>query len=316
MYRCEGSVFTNNCLKIDEIILTLIKIKIMDFSKIIVGVMRWGIWGANQSESGVQKLIETSLEEDLYTFDHADIYGGYTTEELFGNAFSEMKINREKIQLITKCGICMPSEKKNFPLKYYNYSKEYILNQVDESLKNLKTDYIDLLLLHRPSPLINPEEIAAAFGILRSSGKVGDFGVSNFTTSQFDLISKYFPQLVTNQVEVSLTETKAFYDGTIDQMMLKKLQPMAWSVMGTYFSEDSERTARIKSVLEVLTKKYNAEEAQLLLAFLLKHPSKIIPIIGTSKVESIKSLKKSLQINLEIEDWFSLLEASLGHDVP
>ena len=316
MYRCEGSVFTNNCLKIDEIILTLIKIKIMDFSKIIVGVMRWGIWGANHSESGVQKLIETSLEEDLYTFDHADIYGGYTTEELFGNAFSEMKINREKIQLITKCGICMPSEKKNFPLKYYNYSKEYILNQVDESLKNLKTDYIDLLLLHRPSPLINPEEIAAAFGVLRSSGKVRDFGVSNFTTSQFDLISKYFPQLVTNQVEVSLTETKAFYDGTIDQMMLKKLQPMAWSVMGTYFSEDSERTARIKSVLEVLTKKYNAEEAQLLLAFLLKHPSKIIPIIGTSKVENIKSLKKSLQINLEIEDWFSLLEASLGHDVP
>ena len=288
----------------------------MDFSKIIVGVMRWGIWGANHSEFGVQKLIETSLEEDLYTFDHADIYGGYTTEELFGNAFSEMKINREKIQLITKCGICMPSEKKNFPLKYYNYSKEYILNQVDESLKNLKTDYIDLLLLHRPSPLINPEEIAAAFGVLRSSGKVRDFGVSNFTTSQFDLISKYFPQLVTNQVEVSLTETKAFYDGTIDQMMLKKLQPMAWSVMGTYFSEDSERTARIKSILEVLTKKYNADEAQLLLAFLLKHPSKIIPIIGTSKVESIKSLKKSLQINLEIEDWFSLLEASLGHDVP
>ena len=122
--------------------------------------------------------------------------------------------------------------------------------------------------------------------------------------------------MVTNQVEVSLTETKAFYDGTIDQMMMKKLQPMAWSVMGTYFSEDSERTARIKSILEVLTKKYNAEEAQLLLAFLLKHPSKIIPIIGTSKVESIKSLKKSLQINLEIEDWFSLLEASLGHDVP
>lgn len=288
----------------------------MDFSKIIIGVMRWGIWGADYSEKGVQKLIETSLEEDLSTFDHADIYGGYTTEELFGNAFSEMKIDREKIQLITKCGICMPSEKKNFPLKYYNYSKEYILNQVDESLKNLKTDYIDLLLLHRPSPLMNPEEIAAAFGVLRSSGKVRDFGVSNFTASQFDLISKYFPQLVTNQVEASLTETKAFYDGTIDQMMQKKLQPMAWSVMGTYFSEDSERTARIKSVFDELTVKHNADEAQLLLAFLLKHPSKILPIIGTSKIESIKSLKKSLQINLEIEDWFSLLEASLGHDVP
>ena len=288
----------------------------MDFSKIIVGVMRWGIWGANHSESGVQNLIETSLEEGLYTFDHADIYGGYTTEELFGNAFSEMKIEREKIQLITKCGICMPSEKKNFPLKYYNYSKEYILNQVDESLKNLRTDYIDLLLLHRPSPLMNPEEIAAAFGILRSSGKVRDFGVSNFSVTQFDLISKYFPQLVTNQVEVSLTETKAFYDGTIDQMMMKKLQPMAWSVMGSYFAEDSERTARIKSVLADLSKKYNADEAQLLVAFILKHPAKILPIIGTSKTESIKSLKKSLDIDLTVEDWFSLLEASLGHKVP
>jgi predicted oxidoreductase len=115
------------------------------------------------------KLIETSLEEGLYTFDHADIYGGYTTEELFGNAFSDEN-EREKIQLITKCGICMPSEKKNFPLKYYNYSKEYILNQVDESLKNLKTDYIDLLLLHRPSPFMNPEEIAI-FGVLRVRGK-------------------------------------------------------------------------------------------------------------------------------------------------
>ena len=287
----------------------------MDFSKMIIGVMRWGIWGANHSESGVQNLIETSLEEGLFTFDHADIYGGYTTEELFGKAFSGMKIEREKIQLITKCGICMPSEKKNFPLKYYNYSKEYIINQVDESLKNLKTDYIDLLLLHRPSPLMNPEEIAAAFGILRSSGKVRNFGVSNFTTSQFELISQYFPQLLTNQIEISLTETKTFYDGTLDQMMLKNLKPMAYSVLGSYFSEDSERTARIKAVFDELTVKYNADEAQLLLAFLLKHPAKILPIIGTSKAENIRSLKNSLSINLEIEDWFKMLEASAGSRV-
>jgi predicted oxidoreductase len=288
----------------------------MDFSKIIIGVMRWGIWGANYSEKEVQKLIETSLEENLYTFDHADIYGGYTTEELFGNAFSEMNIEREQIQLITKCGICYPSEKKNHPLKHYNYSKEYILNQVDESLKNLKTDYIDVLLLHRPSPLMNPEEIAAAFGVLRSSGKVRDFGVSNFTTSQFDLIHQYFPYLVTNQVEISLTETKSFYDGTLDQMMTKNLRPMAWSSMGTYFSEDSERVARIKAVFDELTSKYNATEAQLLLAFLLKHPSNILPVIGTSKAESIKSLKKTLDIEITTEDWFALLEASHGNKVP
>jgi predicted oxidoreductase len=129
-------------------------------------------------------------------------------------------------------------------------------------------------------------------------------------------IKEDFPQLVTNQVEVSLTETKAFYDGTIDQMMMKKLKPMTWSVMGSYFAEDSERTARIKSVLGDLSKKYNADEAQLLVAFILKHPAKILPIIGTSKTESIKSLRKSLDINLTIEDWFTLLEASLGHKVP
>ena len=288
----------------------------MDFSKIIVGVMRWGIWGANHSEKEVQKLIETSLGENLYTFDHADIYGGYTTEELFGNAFSEMNIPREQIQLITKCGICYPCDKKTHPLKHYNYSKEYILNQVDESLKNLKTDYLDVLLLHRPSPLMNPEEIAAAFGILRSNGKVRDFGVSNFTTSQFDLIHQYFPYLVTNQVEIALTETKSFYDGTLDQMMKHQLKPMAWSVLGTYFTEDSERVARIKSVLDELCPQYNATEAQLLLAFLMKYPAGILPVIGTSKTDSIKSLKQSLTIDLTIEDWFVLLEASHGVKVP
>lgn len=289
----------------------------MDFSKIIIGVMRWGVWGANLSEKEVQNLIQTSLEEDLYTFDHADIYGGYTTEELFGNAFSGMNIQRDQIQLISKCGICYPSDKKQFQLKYYNYSKEYILNQVDESLRNLKTDYLDLLLLHRPSPLMNPEEIAAAFGILRSSGKVRDFGVSNFTVSQFELIHQYFPYLVTNQVEISLTETKSFYDGTLDQMMMKSLKPMAYSVMGTYFSQpDSDQNQRIRLVLNELCSKYQAEENQLLLAFLLKHPAKILPIIGTSKVETIGAFKQSLNINLETEDWFKLLEASAGKRVP
>lgn len=288
----------------------------MNFSPIIIGTMRWGIWGADHSEKEVQKLVETSLEEGLYTFDHADIYGGYTTEKLFGDAVSQMNLNRESYQLISKCGIQYPGGTKPFELKSYNYSKEYILNCVDESLQNLKTDYLDVLLLHRPSPLMNPEEIAAAFGILRSNGKVRDFGVSNFTMSQFDLISKYFPFLVTNQVEISVTETKAFYDGTLDQMMMKKLRPMAYSVMGNYFSEpDSEQNLRIKTVLTDLSTKYSAEDNQLLLAFLLKHPSKILPVIGTSKVETIKTLKNSLQIQLEEEDWFRILEASHGKRV-
>ena len=276
--------------------------------------MRWGIWGANHSEKEVQKLIETSLELGLSTFDHADIYGNYTTEKLFGDAFSEMGINREEVQLISKCGIEMPCENRSFEIKSYNYSKEHILSSVDRSLENLKTDYLDLLLLHRPSPLMNPEEIAESFHILREQKKVRHFGVSNFSPSQFDLINDAFP-LITNQIEVSVNHTDSFYDGTLDQMMLKKLQPMAWSVMGNYFSENSEQNSRIKKVLEELCPKYDAEENQILLAFILKHPSKILPVIGTSKAETIKKFKEVLNLSLEREDWFKLLKASQGKEV-
>lgn len=288
----------------------------MNFSPIIIGTMRWGIWGANHSEEEVQQLVETSLEEGFNTFDHADIYGGYTTEKLFGDAISSMNLPRESYQLISKCGIEYPGGVKPYEIKSYNYSKDYILKCVDESLRNLKTDYLDVLLLHRPSPLMNPEEIAAAFGILRSNGKVRDFGVSNFTTSQFDLIHQYFPFLITNQVEISLNETKSFYDGTLDQMMMHRLKPMAYSVLGNYFTTESEQNTRIKEVLNSLCEKYNGEENQILISFLLKHPAGIVPVIGTSKAENIKKFKKSLEIDLEREDWFRLLEASTGKRVP
>lgn len=277
--------------------------------------MRWGIWGANHSKTAVQKLIEKCIDMDLTTFDHADIYGNYTTEKLFGDAWKEMDFDREKIQLISKCGIEMPCENRNFSLKSYNYSKDHIIQSVENSLKNLQTDHLDLLLLHRPSPMMNPEEIGEVFTLLKNSGKVRDFGVSNFSVSQFELISNVFP-IVTNQVEISINHTDAFYDRTLDQLMMKKLPPMAWSVMGNYFSEKSEQNDRIKVVLDKLCKKYNAEENQLLLSFILKHPSKILPVIGTSKAETIKKFKESLKINLEREDWFALLEASAGKEVP
>lgn len=287
----------------------------MDFSEIIIGTMRWGIWGANFSSLQVSELIDFCLSENLRTFDHADIYGGYTTEKLFGEAFKNCKIERDKIQLISKCGIELPGGVKNFETKSYNYSKNYIIQQVDNSLKNLQTDYLDVLLLHRPSPLMDPEEIASAFGMLRSSGKVINFGVSNFTVNQFDLIHKYFPYLITNQLEISVNETKAFYDGTLDQMMVRKLRPMAWSVMGNYFYNNSEQNLRIKNIIKELCTKYDAEENQILLSFILKHPSKIIPIIGTSKTETIKRFKQCLKQPLERADWFKILEASIGRAV-
>lgn len=284
------------------------------FSDLIAGTMRWGIWGANHSVPEVQKLIETCLDEGITTFDHADIYGGHTTETLFGNAWKDLKIARDKVQMISKCGIVMNSAQKPSSIKYYNYDADYIINAVNQSLENLHTDYLDVLLLHRPSPLMNPETAAEAFQKLKSEGKVKAFGVSNFSVSQFELLNQYFP-LITNQIEISINQTDSFYDGTLDQLMLKKLRPMAWSVMGNFFSESTEQNIRIKNVLNDLCIKYNAEENQLLLAFILRHPSKIIPVIGTSKSETIRKLKRSLLIDFEAIDWFRMLEASRGVEV-
>ena len=286
----------------------------MNYSPIVVGTMRWGIWGANHSVKNVQHLIEISLEEDLFTFDHADIYGDYTTEKLFGDALSEMHIKREEIQLISKCGIEMPCKNRNYQIKSYNYSKEHIIKSVEKSLENLQTDYLDILLLHRPSPLMNPGEIAETFDELREQKKVRHFGVSNFSVSQFELINDAFP-LVTNQVEISINHTDAFYNGTLDQMLLKKLRPMAWSVMGNYFTQPCAQNARIKKVLDELCTKYGAEENHILLAFLFLHPAQILPVIGTSKEQTIKDLKKSLDLKLDREDWFRLLEAVEGKEV-
>ena len=284
------------------------------FSELIAGTMRWGIWGANHSVKEIQKLIDVCVEENITTFDHADIYGGHTTEELFGNAWKDMDLKRENLQFISKCGIVMNSDKKPSALKYYNYNKDYILNCVDESLSNLKTDYLDTLLLHRPSPLMNPEVIAEAFTVLKDVGKVREFGVSNFSVSQFELINQYVP-LVTNQIEISVNEISSFEDGILDQLMSKGLRPTAWSVMGSYFSDQSDENIRIKKVIVELCDKYNAEENQILLAFILKHPSKIIPVIGTSKAETIRTLSKTLQIDVDLEDWFRILESIRGKEV-
>ena len=284
------------------------------FSELIAGTMRWGIWGANHSVKEIQKLIDVCVEENITTFDHADIYGGHTTEELFGNAWKDMDLKRENLKFISKCGIVMNSDKKPSALKYYNYNKDYILNCVDESLSNLKTDYLDTLLLHRPSPLMNPEVIAEAFTVLKNAGKVKEFGVSNFSVSQFELINQYVP-LVTNQIEISVNEISSFENGILDQLMSKGLRPTAWSVMGSYFSDQSDENIRIKKVIVELCDKHNAEENQILLAFILKHPSKIIPVIGTSKAETIITLSQTLQIDLDLEDWFRILESIRGKEV-
>ena len=287
----------------------------MNYSKIISGTMSWGNWGKQFNTEEMISLINHCIEYDLTTFDHADIYGDYTTEADFGKALSQCSIKRESIQLISKCGIQYLTESRNNKVKHYNYTKDYIVWSVEESLKHLKTDYLDALLLHRPSPLMEPNEIMEAVAKLAQEGKINDFGVSNFTPSQIDLIASEVPVTI-NQVEFSLTQNQAMFDGTLDQTKIKKITPMAWSPLGIVFKENTEQTRRIHKQLGELMDKYNATEDQLLLAWIMTHPSSIHPVIGTTDKNRITNAIKAIEIELEVEDWFLILVASQGHKVP
>lgn len=287
----------------------------MGYSRIIAGTMTWGEWGKKFSSTEMTALMHHCLENKISTFDHADIYGGYTTESDFGKALSKSGIKREEIQLISKCGIQYMSENRNNKVKHYNYSKDYIIWSAEESLKNLQTEYLDLFLLHRPSPLMAPDEIAEAISILKESGKIKAFGVSNFTPSQVELISSS-TEISVNQIEFSLTQHLAMHDGTLDQMMLKQLTPMAWSPLGSVFKEGTEQSRSIHSQLVELCEKYNATADQLLLVWILKHPSKIHPVVGTTSKQRLSDAAKAVEIDLDLEDWFLMLVASQGHKVP
>lgn len=251
----------------------------------------------------------------ITTFDHADIYGGYTTETEFGKAFSQSGVQRDSIQLISKCGIQYISEARPVRVKHYEYGADYILHSATASLRNLKTDYLDLLLLHRPSPLMDPEEVAAAFAALKDSGKVKSFGVSNFTPSQIRLIESAVP-VEAHQFECSLTADKALWDGTLDDCITSRRLAMSWSPLGAYFRDSDARTERIRECIGPLTEKYGASESQMLLAWLLRHPAGIHPVVGTTLPERLRESCEALSVELELEDWFSMLEASQGHKVP
>ena len=274
--------------------------------------MNWGTWGVNHSKEDMCKLISESFDSGINSFDHADIYGGYTTEESFGDAFTETGIKREDVFFISKCGIMYPSEKLPVKIKHYDYSEDHINKSVDNSLRNLKTDYLDCLLLHRPSPLMDISIIADTVRRLVKSGKIKSFGVSNFTASQMDMF-KGKVEILYNQINLSLTHLDHMLDGTLEYMQANDILPMAYSPLGSYFNEEN---GKIKKVVDKLKNKYSCTDYQILISWLLKHPSRIYPVIGTTKSDRIKSTLESLKIEIDLIDWFEILEASVGKRVP
>ncbi len=287
-------------------------------SPIIVGTMRLGAWGAQFSTADYERFIDACLDLGINDFDHADIYGHYTTESEFGAVLKKRPDLRSKVQLTTKCGIRLVSENRPaHRIKSYDSSKEHIVASVEESLKALSVEQIDIFLLHRPDYLMHPHEIATAFEQLKKAGKVRAFGVSNFTASQFDLLHSFTP-LVTNQVEASILHLDAFGDGTLDQCLKHGVVPTAWSPFGggALFSEEvTPRVERIREVANGLAEKYSASLDQVLLAFLHQHPAGIIPVVGTTKVERVEAALKSLTVKMTREEWYDLWQASTGEEV-
>ncbi|HLF45792.1 MAG TPA: aldo/keto reductase [Chitinophagaceae bacterium] len=291
----------------------------LQLSPVIAGCMKWGLWGAKFSTPQYLQLIEDCLANYIFSFDHADIYGDYTVEVEFGNALKQKPLLRQQLQLITKCGIRRytpnrPAHKINS----YDSSKEHIILSAETSLKNFGTDYLDVLLIHRPDPLMHPQEIAAAFSALKQSGKVLHVGVSNFTPTQMEMMANVFP-VEYNQLEISVLALEPFHNGTLDKCIQLQIKPMAWGPLGSgklFRDPEDERNIRILSVATILAEKYNASTEQILLSFLYKHPSGIIPVMGSTKIERLITARDAAQIKIEREEWFMLWRASKGHEVP
>lgn len=290
----------------------------IQFSSPIAGCMRWGKWGAGFTTTEFVRIIEACLQHGITSFDHADIYGDYTTEADFGAALKEAPGLRYRMQLITKCGIQMPAPNRPaYSVKSYNTSKAHIIASAETSLRHFHTDFIDLLLIHRPDPLMNPAEVAEAVEQLKQQGKILHFGVSNFLPHQVSLLQQYVP-IEYNQLEISILNLQPFINGELDYCLQHNIVPMAWSPLGGGIMNDHThpRYRAIAACASELEAKYYTGINELLIAFLLAHPSGIIPVLGTTKVERLLQAKEARKIELEREDWFKLYTASLGEDVP
>jgi predicted oxidoreductase len=289
----------------------------INFSSPIAGCMRWGKWGAGFTTVEYLTMINECLHNGITSFDHADIYGDYTTEADFGEALKESPSLREQIQLITKCGIQITTPNRPLhQIKSYNTGKEYIIETTERSLENFHTDYLDVLLIHRPDPLLNPEEVAEAITTLKQQGKILHFGVSNFLPHQVDLLQKFIP-VQYNQLEVSILHLPPFVNGMLDHCLQHNIIPMAWAPLGGGLLNDDThpRYRSIAATASELAAKYLTGINQILIAFLLAHPSGIIPVLGTTKIERLSQVKEASNILLEKEDWFKLYTAALGEEV-
>ncbi|MEP2772847.1 MAG: aldo/keto reductase [Fulvivirga sp.] len=279
-------------------------------SQLVLGM--WRIHTLSKHE--LDDLIYSALELGITSFDHADIYGGYSCEEAFGNWYKHQNIDREEVELISKCGIKLVVDNKpEHRVKHYDTSTDHIIHSVETSLKKLNTDYLDLLLIHRPDPLMRPDEVCAAFDKLMASGKVRHFGVSNFTSDQLDLLQDSCDMpLLTNQIEISLFHNQPLFDGTLDRLMKRRLRPMAWSPLGG--AKNIMELTEQPAVIEI-AQKYAVSPGVLILSWLMQHPAGIVPVVGTMNTARLKAFPQAINLIWDRQDWFYLLQVVRGQAV-
>ncbi len=286
-----------------------------ELSPIVAGAWRMAEWGMSVAQR--VRWIEQCLDLGITSFDHADIYGHYTVEALFGEALAAQPSLRARLQLVSKCGIKLVCEQRPaHALKSYDTSRAHVLASVDASLRALRTDHLDLLLIHRPDALMDPDELADTFQSLRAAGKVLHFGVSNHSPSQLALLNRRVP-LVTNQIELSPLQLNALGDGTLDQCLDLGLRPMIWSPLagGRLFSADDAQARRVRDTLEALAREHEVSMVTIAYAWILRHPSRPVPITGSQRREVLQEAVAALDVRLSAEDWYRVWEASEGRPV-
>jgi predicted oxidoreductase len=282
-------------------------------SPAIYGFWRWSTEVDNTTAT-MEKIVNLCLELGINTFDHADVYGSWKSEEVFGKVLAQKSFKREDIVLFTKCGLNIPNPgNPDIRIKHYNTSKEHILQSVDNSLRKLKTDYIDIFLLDHLDPISNLEETALVLDQLRSSGKIKNIGVANFTVFQHQLLASYLrTPIVTNHIELNLLNTVALDNGQLDYIKQKYMRPLVSAPLaGGRIETGTDKLAiRVQQKLEDIGKKYGANVESTAVAWLIKLGA--LPIIGTTNEQRIRNIVNAFSIDLDRQDWYELYAASKG----
>lgn len=287
----------------------------LEMSRIVAGMWRMTEWKMSVEERVA--FIEQCLEMGVTTFDHADIYGDYGVETLFGEALRARPSLRERIELVSKCGIRLLSRKHpGHAIQHYDTSASHIVASAEASLRQLHTDRLDLLLIHRPDPLMDFDEVAEAFTRLQQSGKVRHVGVSNFTRHQFEALNRRVP-LATNQVEFSPMFTAPMFDETFDGLQDLRIAPMVWSPLGggRLFASHDERAATLRLAIEDVAARLEKPFASVVFAWIMALPSRPIPLTGSGRIAAIAEAVAGTTFRLERNDWFRILRAARGHEV-